>query len=304
MPEYPDVTVYCQALERLVVGQSLDSLELKNPFLLRTVEPKLTSFEGKRLVSIGREAKQIVLEFEDQSKLLIHLMIAGRLRWRAKGKKIPKPNVLALFQFEQGTLIFTEAGKKRRARLYALPPGEEQLQPFRKGGLDVLESSLEAFSERLKLRNHTLRRALTDQRLFSGIGNAYSDEILFEAQLSPLKQTQKLKASECQRLYQACRKILLEWVERLSEQVGEGFPEKVTAFHPDMTTHGRYGEPCRVCQTPIQRIRYASNETNYCPKCQNEGRLLADRSLSRLLKSDWPKSVDELEHHIESRSKL
>lgn len=301
MPEYPDVTVYCQALERMVVGQRLLEVELKNPFLLRSVEPKLDSFHGKQLSGVLREAKQIVLIFEDDSKLLIHLMIAGRLRWRARGAKVPKTNLIALFEFEQGTLLFTEAGKKRRARLYALPPGEEALLPFRKGGLDPFECHLEAFEARLRLRNHTLRRALTDQRLFSGIGNAYSDEILFHAQLSPLKQTQKLTAEEVSRLYRSCQTVLEEWVERLSSEVGEGFPDRVTAFHPDMTTHGRYQEPCRVCSTPIQRIRYASNETNYCPSCQNEGRLLADRSLSRLLKSDWPKSVDELEDHIESR---
>lgn len=301
MPEYPDVTVYCESLRRMVVGQTLQTIELRHPFLLRTVEPPLAAFEGHPLLAVRREAKQIVLEFGPVGNLLIHLMIAGRLRWRAKGVKVPQTNLQALFHFSEGTLLFTEAGKKRRARLYALPPGEEALQPFRRGGLEVTEATLAEFTERLRLRNHTLRRALTDQALFSGIGNAYSDEILFQAGISPMRQSQKLDQTETERLYRACREVLARWADKLSQEVGEGFPERVTAFHPDMMTHGRYGEPCRVCGTPIQRIRYADNETNYCPQCQNEGRLLADRSLSRLLKSDWPKSVEELELHRESR---
>ena len=300
MPEYPDVVVYCQSLERLVVGQRLLKVSLLHPFLLRSVEPPLGHFEGLVLRQTGREAKQIVLTFEDGTRLLIHLMIAGRLRWRAKGKKVPGTNVLALFEFEQGTLIFTEAGKKRRARLYALPQGEEALSPFRRGGLEVMEATLEQFSQRLKLRNHTLRRALTDQALFSGIGNAYSDEILLAARLSPVKQTQRLDDEEIDRLYRAIRETLQIWAEKLASEVGDGFPERVTAFHPDMACHGRYQEPCRICGTPIQRIRYADNETNYCPTCQNDGRLLADRSLSRLLKSDWPRSVEELELRLGS----
>lgn len=301
MPEYPDVTVYCESLRRLVVGQTLQRIELRHPFLLRSVDPPLTAFEGQVLLRVQREAKQIVLDFGEVGSLLIHLMIAGRLRWRAQGAKVPQTNLQALFHFSSGTLLFTEAGKKRRARLYALPAGEEALTPFRRGGLEVMEASLEQFTERLRLRNHTLRRALTDQALFSGIGNAYSDEILFEARLSPMSQSQKLDPIEVERLYRACREVLGRWADKLAEEVGDGFPERVTAFHPDMMTHGRYGQPCRVCGTPIQRIRYADNETNYCPLCQNEGRLLADRSLSRLLKSDWPKSVEELELHRESR---
>ena len=295
MPEYPDVMVYCQSLDRMVVGQRLLKISLLNPFLLRSVEPPLTHFEGLRLTRTSREAKQIVLTFEDDTHLLIHLMIAGRLRWRAKGQKVPGTNVLARFEFENGTLLFTEAGKKRRARLYALPAGEEPLAAFRRGGLEVMDASLEEFAERLKLRNHTLRRALTDQALFSGIGNAYSDEILFAARLSPMKQTQRLDDEEVAGLYSAIRETLQQWADKLAAEVGDGFPERVTAFHPDMACHGRYEEPCRDCGTPIQRIRYADNETNYCPSCQNEGRLLADRSLSRLLKSDWPKTVEELE---------
>lgn len=303
MPELPDVENYCRALKNLVVGQRLLEIELKNPFLLRSVEPKLESFEGDVLMDVSREAKQIVLLFESGQRLLIHLMIAGRLRWRAKGRKVPKTNLLALFRFDGGTLLFTEAGKKRRARFYALEPGEEALEPFRKGGLEVLECTFDSFKERLTLRNHTLRRALTDQRLFSGIGNAYSDEICFAARLSPLKLTQKMDDEEIRTLYDACLTVLTEWLELLAEEVGDGFPEKVTAFHPKMAVHGRYGEPCPVCGGTVQRITYAANETNYCPTCQNEGRLLADRSLSRLLKSDWPKTVDELEYHMESRRK-
>lgn len=301
MPEYPDVTVYCQALERLVVGQILQRISLRHPFLLRSVEPPLSAFEGSRLQGVSRESKQIVLHFGPTGYLLIHLMIAGRLRWRARGEKIPQTNLQALLEFEGGTLLFTEAGKKKRARLYALPPGEESLAPFRRGGLEVMLASLDEFSQRLRLRNHTLRRALTDQALFSGIGNAYSDEILFQAKLSPMRQSQKLTDEEIERLYLACRQTLAAWTERLAAEVGQGFPERVTAFHPAMATHGRYGQPCPVCATPIQRIRYADNETNYCPQCQNEGRLLADRSLSRLLKSDWPRTVEELELHRESR---
>ncbi len=295
MPEYPDVTVYCQALERIVVGQRLEEISLRHPFLLRSVEPPLEHFHGLRLMGVHREAKQIVLTFEDGTKLLLHLMISGRLRWRDEGKKVPGTNLLAVFCFEKGNLLFTEAGKKRRARLYALPPGEEALTPFRRGGLEVTEAGLEEFSHRLRERNHTLRRVLTDQALFSGIGNAYSDEILFAARLSPMKQSQKLDDEEVARLYLAIIETLEAWSKKLAAEVGDGFPERVTAFHPDMFCHGRYQEPCRVCGTPIQRIRYADNETNYCPTCQNEGRLLADRSLSRLLKSDWPKTVEELE---------
>jgi formamidopyrimidine-DNA glycosylase len=301
MPELPDVVNYCQALNRLVAGQTLLEIELLSPFLLRTVKPELTMFHGERFTEATREAKQIVLHFDSGRRLLLHLMIAGRLRWRAKGRKIPKSNLQALFHFEHGTLLFTEAGKKRRARLYALSEEESALLAFRRGGLELTECDFTEFSERLTLRNHTLRRALTDQRLFSGVGNAYSDEILFRARLSPVKLTQKLEPEEIETLYKACREVLRKWVKRLEKEVGDGFPEKVTAFHPAMTVHGRYGEPCRECGQKIQRIRYASNETNYCPQCQNEGRLLADRSLSRLLKSDWPRTAEELEYHLEAR---
>ena len=301
MPELPDVENYCRALNRLVCGQTLVEIELLSPFLLRTVTPSLKDFEGRRLLTASREAKQILLQFEGGQRLLIHLMIAGRLRWRAREKKVPKSNLLALFHFAEGTLLFTEAGKKRRARLYALSEDEAALEPFRKGGLDILDCSLAEFGERLVSVNHTLRRSLTDQSLFSGIGNAYSDEILFEAGLSPLKLSQKLGPEEIETLYGACRSVLLDWVGRLAQEVGSGFPEKVTAFHPEMMVHGRYGQACKRCDASVQRIRYAENETNYCPSCQNEGRLLADRSLSRLLKSDWPRTPEELEYHLEKR---
>lgn len=304
MPELPDVENYCSALNRIVCGQGLLKVTLKSPFLLRSVTPPLSDFEGQKLEGVHRESKQLVLTFDSGQRLLIHLMIAGRLRWRPKSRKVPKSNLMVLFEFEEGTLIFTEAGKKKRARLYALEPGKKQLEPFQKGGVEVLDASYKQFDERLRSRNHTLRRALTDQRLFSGIGNAYSDEICFRATLSPLKQTQKLTQEESTRLFDASRKVLAEWCQLLSDEVGDGFPEKVTAFHPKMAVHGRFGEPCLVCGQAVQRIRYASNETNYCPKCQNEGRLLADRSLSRLLKSDWPKTADELEYHMESRRGL
>lgn len=295
MPEYPDVMVYCDSLRRKAVGQVLKAFELRHPFLLRTVSPPLEEFIEKKLVKVTREAKQIVLGFEGGTRLLIHLMIAGRLRWRDAGRKVPATNLLASFTFGSGTLLFTEAGKTRRARLYALPPGPEALAPFRKGGLEVMKVDAAEFVERLTTGNHTLRRALTDQSVFSGIGNAYSDEICFAARLSPVRQTQKLEPEETLRLYQATQSTLREWTDRLRREVGEGFPDRVTAFHPDMACHGRFGRPCRVCGTSIQRIRYANNETNYCPTCQNEGRLLADRSLSRLLKADWPRTVEELE---------
>lgn len=303
MPEYPDVENYRQALTRLVCGQKLHNIELVSPFLLRSVDPPLSDFEGRRLLSVERIAKQLVLYFEDDLKLLVHLMIAGRLRWREIGRKLTKTNLMASFGFEGGTLLFTEAGKKHRARLYALSPGDQALEPFRKGGLEIFDCNLEQFSARLTLRNHTLRRALTDQALFSGIGNAYSDEILFAARLSPLRQTQKLEPEEIEHLYRSSREVLGEWRELLADEVGNGFPETVTAFHPKMAVHGRYGEPCLECGQAIQRIRYSDNETNYCPRCQNEGRLLADRSLSRLLKSDWPKSAEELEFHFQARRK-
>ena len=301
MPELPDVTVYCEAIQRMLVGQRLQEVVVKGPSLLKTVSPPLSEFVGKELIAASRLAKQIVLHFEDQTKLLAHLMIAGRFKWQSLKQKVPKSLVQAVFTFETGRLLFTEAGKKKRARLYALSSDPEELARFDRGGLEVLEISLSEFAERLTLRNHTLRRALTDQNLFSGIGNAYSDEICFAAKLSPLALTQKLSEKEVAILYSSCRRELEGWTRFLRVEVGNGFPKKVTAFREEMRVHGKYGQKCPQCESKIQRIRYAKNETNYCPTCQNEGRLLADRSLSRLLKSDWPKTAEELELHFETR---
>lgn len=294
MPELPDITVYVEALQRRVVGQPLDEVRLKTPFLLRTVEPPLEALIGKRVVAVERLGKRIVFELEHELFVVIHLMIAGRLHWKAKGAKGGARGVLAEFEFPTGLLSLTEAGTKRRASLY-LVRGRDGLAEFRRGGLEVLDATMDEFATRLRAENHTVKRSLTDPRLFSGIGNAYSDEILHGARLSPVKLTSRLTDEEIARLFEATRTTLIEWTERLRAETGDGFPEKVTAFRPEMAVHGRYGQPCPVCGTPIQRIRYADNETNYCARCQTDGKLLADRALSRLLKQDWPRSIDELE---------
>ncbi len=295
MPELPDITIYLEALERRIGGQSLDGVRLGNPFLLRSVEPPLTAVHGKRVAGFRRLGKRIAIGVESGEWLVLHLMIAGRLHWHdAPAKPLPGKRGLAGFDFAHGTLILTEAGSKKRASLHVVAD-ETGLAAHDPGGLEVLEAPLAAFRAALTARNHTLKRALTDPRLFSGIGNAYSDEILHHAGLSPVAMTQKLNEEAIARLHEATRATLSDWIARLREETGDGFPEKVTAFRDGMAAHGRYGKPCPVCATPIQRIRYASNETNYCPRCQTEGRLLADRSLSRLLKKDWPRSVDELE---------
>jgi formamidopyrimidine-DNA glycosylase len=293
MPELPDITVYIEALASRIAGQTLERVRIAKPFLLRSVDPPISSANGKRVVGIRRMGKRIVLELEDDLFLVIHLMIAGRLRWLPAGAKVPGKLGLAAFDFPNGTLILTEAGSKRRASLW-LVRGERSLEQFERGGLEVLEASLEQFTERLTRENHTLKRSLTDPRLFSGIGNAYSDEILHRAKLSPVKHTRRLSEEEIARLFDATRTVLVEWTDRLRKESGSDFPAKVTAFREEMAVHGKYGKPCPVCATPVQRIRYADNETNYCPRCQTEGRLLADRALSRLLKQDWPKSIDEL----------
>jgi formamidopyrimidine-DNA glycosylase len=293
MPELPDITVYVEALESRIVGQTLERVRIPKPFLLRSVDPPIAAANGKRVTGIRRMGKRIVLELEDDLFLVIHLMIAGRLRWVPAGTKIPGKFGLAAFDFPNGTLILTEAGSKRRASLW-LARGEEALAQFDRGGLEVLDASLEQFSERLSRENHTLKRSLTDPRLFSGIGNAYSDEILHRARLSPVKHTNRLSSEEIEKLFDATRAILVEWTDRLRRESGGDFPAKVTAFREEMAVHGKYRQPCPVCGTPVQRIRYADNETNYCPRCQTEGKLLADRALSRLLKQDWPKSIDEL----------
>ena len=293
MPELPDITVYVEALERRIIGRRLERIRIANPFLVRTVEPPISDTEGHTVVAIRRVGKRITIGFENDLWIVIHLMIAGRFRWVASGAKIPGKLGLAAFDFENGTLILTEAGSTRRASLYVVK-GEADLEAIDRGGLEPLECSLADFTERLTSENHTLKRGLTDPTFFSGIGNAYSDEILHRARLSPLRLTNKLTTDEIGRLFSATRETLLDWIGKLRAEAGENFPANVTAFREEMAVHGRYGKPCPVCRTPVQRIRYASNETNYCPRCQTEGRLLADRAMSRLLKQDWPKSIDEL----------
>jgi formamidopyrimidine-DNA glycosylase len=293
MPELPDVTVYIEALAARIVGQRLEGVRLQTPFLLRTVEPPISALAGRRVVGIRRLGKRIVVELEDEHFVVIHLMVAGRLHWKAAGAKVSGRIDLAAFDFPNGTLVLTEAGTTRRASLHVVR-GEPNLAEFARGGLEVMDATLEQFAERVRSESHTIKRALTDPRLFSGIGNAYSDEILHRARLSPVKLTGRLSDEEIAVLFEATRSTLAEWTDRLREQAAGGFPEKVTAFRSEMAVHGRFGQPCPVCGSPVQRIRYADNETNYCARCQNEGRLLADRALSRLLKQDWPRSIDEL----------
>ena len=298
MPELPDVVVYLEALERRILGHRLAGVRLLSPFVLRTVEPPVATLFGRRVLHLRRMGKRIVLGFDGELFLVIHLMIAGRLRWGAPGAKAPGRIGLAAFDFDDGTLLLTEAGSKRRASVHVV--GSGTLAQFERGGLEPLEASADAFAARLRLESHTLKRALTDPRLFSGIGNAYSDEILHRARLSPLKLTGRLDDREVAQLYLATRAVLGEWTERLRRETGDGFPEKVTAFRDGMAVHGRFRQPCPECGTPVQRIRYAENETNYCPRCQTEGRLLADRGLSRLLKADWPRSLEELDQRLKS----
>ena len=293
MPELPDITVYVEALEKRIVGRKLERIRVAKPFLVRSVEPPISEAEGQRVIGIRRIGKRIAIGLENDLWIVIHLMIAGRFRWLAPGAKVPGKLGLAAFDFDSGSLILTEAGTTRRASLYVVR-GEAAMDEIDRGGLEPLEASLADFSERLLSENHTLKRSLTDPTLFSGIGNAYSDEILHRARLSPLRLTSKLTTEEIARLYAAMQETLLDWIDRLRAEAGDDFPKNVTAFREGMAVHGRYGKPCPVCSTPVQRIRYASNETNYCPRCQTEGRLLADRALSRLLKQDWPRSIDEL----------
>ncbi len=294
MPELPDVVVYLERLRPRVEGQVLERARLANPFLLRSVEPPLAAAEGRQVVGLRRLGKRIVLALDRDLFLVLHLMIAGRLHWKPPQAKLPGKMGLAAFDFPGGTLVLTEAGTRRRASLYVVQ-GEAGLAAHDPGGLEVLDATQEQFRARLQSERHTLKRALTDPRLFSGIGNAYSDEILHHARLSPLAQTHRLTGEEVGRLFHATRETLLRWLDRLREEVGDGFPEKVTAFRAGMAVHGRFGQPCPVCGTAVQRIVYAENETNYCPRCQTGGKVLADRSLSRLLKDDWPRSIEELE---------
>jgi formamidopyrimidine-DNA glycosylase len=308
MPELPDITVYLEALAKRLLERKLERIQIGSPFLLRTAAVPINAIEGKRVLELRRLGKRICFGMEDELWLVLHLMIAGRLHWkdavsgRPTGKaaksafKLPK-NQLAIFHFENGLLSLTEAGTQRRASLH-LVSGESELRALNRGGVELFEGDefidLADFTRVVQSENHTLKRALTDPRLFSGIGNAYSDEILWHAQLSPVKLTQKMAAEEIERLHRATREALLLWIERLREDAGAGFPEKVTAFRKDMAVHGRYREPCPRCGAKVQRIRYATNETNYCPTCQTGGKLLADRALSRLLREDWPKSAEEL----------
>jgi formamidopyrimidine-DNA glycosylase len=295
VPELPDVTVYVEALERRIVGQPLVAPNVYSVFLLRTVDPPLDSVRGKVVWGVRRLGKRIVWSLDDELFVVIHLMIAGRFRWIPPAGKIARnKNLLAAFEFPTGVLLLTEAGSKRRSSLHVVR-GAGSLTQFARGGLEPLEGSAEQFAERLRSESHTVKRALTDPRLFSGIGNAYSDEILHRAKMSPVKLTTRLTDDEIVRLRNATEGVLVEWIERLRSEAHGGFPEKVTAFRSEMAVHGKFGEPCPVCGTSVQRIRYADNETNYCPRCQTDGRLLADRALSRLLKDDWPKTVEQLE---------
>jgi formamidopyrimidine-DNA glycosylase len=300
MPELPDIVVYLEALQKRILGQTLESVRVLSPFLLRTAVPPLRAVEGKTVMQLRRLGKRICIGVEGDLWLVLHLMIAGRLHWKERGVKLVRPRGLAAFDFPHGSLLWTEAGSQKRASLHVVA-GEEGLRALDPGGLEVLDATLATFAEALTSSNHTLKRALTDPRLFSGIGNAYSDEILWQAQLSPMQLTQKLKQDDIARLFEAVQRTLTKWVDELRAETGEKFPEKVTAFREGMAVHGRYKQPCPRCGQSIQRIRYAGNEANYCPHCQTGGKLLADRALSRLLKGDWPRTTDELETLTRSR---
>jgi len=294
MPELPDIAAYITALHSLIIGEAIEQLRVASPFLLRTVEPPLTAVEGKSVRELRRVGKRIAFGLEDDLWLVLHLMITGRLHWRTAGASVAGRNQLAAFDFPKGSLVLTEAGAKRRASLHVIR-GKSSLQALDPGGIDVFASDFPAFRAAVMSENRTLKRALTDPRILSGIGNAYSDEILHAAQLSPITQTHKLQPDEWERLFTATRSTLQHWVEQLTGEAEKKFPEKVTAFREDMAVHGKYGEPCPRCGEKIQRIRYADNETNYCARCQTGGKVLADRSLSRLLGKDWPRTLEELE---------
>jgi formamidopyrimidine-DNA glycosylase len=294
MPELPDLSIYLTALKDRIEGETLTSVRLASPFVLRTVEPLVKTLVGQRVIGLRRIGKQIVIELEDDLFIVVHLMIAGRLRWYKKGAKIPGKLGLLAFDFSPGSLILTEAGHKHRASVHFVA-GRKNLEEFNRGGLEIFDISLEKFVTALSIENHTLKRSLTDQRFIAGIGNAYSDEILHHARLSPMKQTRFLKDDEWLTLYNSCQFVLSKWIDILAEKSSGSFPVKVTAFHEEMAVHGKYKQPCPDCGKPVQRIRYASNECNYCAQCQNQGNLLADRALSRLLKKDWPKKLEDLD---------
>jgi formamidopyrimidine-DNA glycosylase len=294
MPELPDLTVYLDFLQANIVGQELERVRVASPFVLRTADPPLAAAENKRVLGLRRLGKRLIFELEDELFLVIHLMIAGRFRWKERGAAITGKIGLAAFDFSNGTLLLTEASQKKRAAIHLIR-GEATLAEFDRRGLEPLEADLDQFRSRLLAGNHTVKRALTDPDLFSGIGNAYSDEILHRAKISPVKLTNSLSQGEVEQLFTSTREVLQDWIQRLRDDAKGGFPEKVTAFRKDMAVHGRYGQPCPVCGTPIQRIVHAENESNYCPTCQTGGKLLADRALSRLLKQDWPRTIEELE---------
>ncbi len=297
MPELPDISVYLEALHPRILGQRLRHVRLASPFLLRTTHPALPEAQGRAVIGLRRLGKRIVIALDGDLFLVLHLMVAGRLQWKPSGAKIPGRLGLAAFDFSSGTLLLTEAGTKRRASLHLIQ-GETGLRGLDPGGLEVLQADIHSFRTVLLRENHTLKRALTDPHLFSGIGNAYSDEILHRARLSPVQLTQHLDSAEAQRLFDATRSVLIEWTKRLRQETGDGFPTNVTAFREGMAVHGRHGKPCPDCGSAIQRIVYAENETNYCARCQTEGRLLADRALSQLLRRDWPRTLEELEERI------
>jgi len=294
MPELPDVVVYLEAIERHVLGATLNKVRVKGIAVLQTFDPPISAIEGRKVVGTRRLGKRLIFEFGDDLFMVIHLMVAGRLHWRDPGAKHGAIGLVA-FDFDSGTMMLTEAGKKRRARVWIVKGEEELAEHHDRGGWEPLEISRDRFAERLVMENRTLKRALTSPTIFSGIGNAFSDEILLHAQLSPVRRTSQLKDDEITRLYEATQATLIEWTDRLREETGDGFPKKVTAFRKEMIVHGKFKDPCAVCDTEVQRIRYASNEVNYCPRCQTGGKILADRSLSRLLKEDWPKSIEDLE---------
>ena len=294
MPELPDVELYLDALRPRIAGEVLDRVRIGNPFVVRSMDPPIAAVEGHHVVHLGRMGKRLVIGFDGDLFLVLHLMIAGRLRWRERGADIPRKVGLAAFDFPAGSLILTEQGARRQASIHVVR-GEAALGAHDPGGLEILSADLGAFAERLRRENHTVKRALTDPRIFSGIGNAYSDEILHAARLSPLKLTSALTDREVETLYHAGRETLLAWIERLKAEAGHEFPEKVTAFRREMAVHGKYGKPCPTCASPVQRIVYARNEANYCSRCQTGGRLLSDRALARLLREDWPKTLEEME---------
>ena len=294
MPELPDITIYIEALESRLLGQRLEKIRLGNPFFLRTFEPPIHAAEGQKIIGFERIGKRIVFELEDELFLIFHLMITGRFHWKKRGIAVPRKYGHAAFDFPMATLLLTEMGTKKRASLH-LVQGREQLREHDPGGLEIFDADLQSFHAALTRENHTLKRTLTDPHVFSGIGNAYSDEIFHRAKLSPIKQTKHLTGAEIARLFEATRECMADWIERLRQDTGNEFPERVTAFRDDMAVHGKYRKPCPVCGTPVQRIVYAENETNYCAKCQTGGKLLADRSLSRLLKDDWPRTLEDME---------